>query len=73
MQCRLPNPLLREVACKGAALAFHALHIEPGFKDRVDVCLFNASSSPCRLRAENAVITLEIVRLGATPDADSAT
>lgn len=49
-------------------IASHALHIEPGFKDRVGFCLFNAGKNPCRLRAENAVITLEIVRLGATPD-----
>jgi addiction module HigA family antidote len=74
----LPRDYLGRVGAAGplaslGIIASHALHIEPGFKDRVDFCLFNASSSPCRLRAENAVITLEIVRLGATPDADIAT
>jgi addiction module HigA family antidote len=70
----LPRDYLGRVGAAGplaslGIIASHALHIEPGFKDRVDVCLFNAGSSPCRLRAENAVITLEIVRLGTTPDA----
>jgi addiction module HigA family antidote len=43
-----------------------ALHIEPGFKGHVDVCLLNAGSSPFRLRAGDPVVSLELVRLGAT-------
>lgn len=74
----LPRDYLGRVGAAGplaslGIIASYALHIAPGFKDRVDFCLFNASSSSCRLRAENAVITLEIVRLGASADAEIAT
>ncbi len=54
-------------------IATHALQIEPGFKDCVDFCLFNAGPNPLRLRPQEPVVTLEIVRLGATPDADITT
>jgi addiction module HigA family antidote len=42
-----------------------ALHIDPGFKGHVDVCLLNAGSSPFRLRAGDPVVSLELVRLSA--------
>lgn len=49
-------------------IASHTFHIEPGFKGRVDFCLFNAGARPFRLRYLDPVLSLEIARLGATPD-----
>lgn len=49
-------------------VASHAFHIGPGFKGRVDFCLFNAGARPFRLRYRDPVLSLEIARLGATPD-----
>ncbi len=49
-------------------LVCNALQIEPGFKGRVDFCLFNAGASSFRLRYLDAVLSLEISRLAAAPD-----
>lgn len=49
-------------------LVCNPLQIEPGFKGRVDFCLFNAGASSFRLRYRDSVLSLEIMRLGATPD-----
>jgi addiction module HigA family antidote len=49
-------------------IATHALQIEPGFKGRLNFCLFNAGGTTFRLRAGEPAINLEIVRLNATAD-----
>lgn len=49
-------------------LVCNALQIEPGVKGCVDFCLFNAGASSFRLRYLDAVLSLEISRLAATPD-----
>jgi len=54
-------------------LVCNALQIEPGFKGRVDFCLFNAGASSFRLRYLDSVLSLEISRLTATPDGNLAT
>jgi deoxycytidine triphosphate deaminase/addiction module HigA family antidote len=54
-------------------LTANAFHIEAGFKGRVSFCLFNAGASPFRLRPLDPVLSLEIVRLGATPDDNTTT
>lgn len=51
----------------------HALQIEPGFKDRVDFCLLNTGTTAFRARSGEPVVSLELVRLGATPHALSTT
>lgn len=50
-----------------------ALQLEPGFKGRIGICLFNASKASVRLRIGEAVLRLEIVRLGTTPNAKITT
>ena len=74
----LPRDYLGRIGAAGrltslGIIASHALQIEPGFKDRVDFCLFNAGVKACQLAAEEPVIALEIVRLGATSDRKTAT
>ncbi len=49
-------------------LASHAFQLEPGFKDEIDICLFNAGKRSLRLRAGQPFVSLEIFHLGATPD-----
>jgi len=49
-------------------VASNALQIEPGFKGRLQFCLFNAGGSPFQLRALDPVLSLEIIRLSAMPD-----
>jgi deoxycytidine triphosphate deaminase/addiction module HigA family antidote len=49
-------------------VASSALQIEPGFKGRLQFCLFNAGGSPFHLRALDPVLSLEIIRLSAMPD-----
>jgi addiction module HigA family antidote len=46
-----------------------AFQLAPGFKGRVDFCLFNARQKPLRLLTGDPVLALEIVRLGASPTA----
>lgn len=53
----------------GGILASHAFQLEPGFKGEIELCLFNASKRPLRLRAGQPLVRLEVFRLGATPDA----
>ena len=69
----LPLDYLGRVGAAGrlashGIVASHAFHIEPGFKGRVDFCLFNAGPRPFRLRHLDPVLSLEIARLGATPE-----
>lgn len=52
-------------------VAAHPFQIEPGFQGHVEFSLFNAGSRSLRLRTAEAVIGLEIIRLGAAPDFDS--
>ena len=69
----LPRDYLGRIGAAGrlaaqGIIATHAMHVEPGFKDRVAFCLFNVSGKACRLTASEPVIALEILRLGATSD-----
>jgi addiction module HigA family antidote len=48
-------------------LTSQPLQVEPGFAGRVHACLFNAGASDVRLRAEEAVLCLEISALGTAP------
>lgn len=49
------------------AIASHALHVDPGFEGKLEVCIFNAGERDFVLRAGDPVLRLEIVPLGATP------
>jgi len=47
------------------AIAGHALHVDPGFTGRLEVCIFNAGDRDFVLRAGDPVLSLEIVPLAA--------
>ncbi len=53
-------------------MASVGFQVEPGFIGHIEFCMFNAGSSPFRLRAGEPIISLEIVRLVAAPLADPA-
>jgi len=46
-----------------------ALQVEPGFKGHLEFCLFNTSRTALRLRGGEVVLSVEFIRLAATPDA----
>ncbi|HXD44137.1 MAG TPA: HigA family addiction module antitoxin [Pseudolabrys sp.] len=49
------------------AIAAHALHVDPGFAGRLEVCIFNAGDRDFVLRAGDPVLSLEIVPLAPAP------
>lgn len=74
----LPRDYLGRIGAAARLAGFGILvatvfQIEPGFKGRVDFCLFNAAGRAIRLRAQDPVLSLEIMRLTAIPDDGSAT
>lgn len=50
---------------KLGGVAAHALHIEPGFDGKLEVCVFNAGDRDFVLKAGDPVLSLEIVPLAA--------
>jgi addiction module HigA family antidote len=53
---------------KVGIVAAHAFQFEPGSKGQLDFNLFNVGDKPVHLRTGDTVLSLEIVRLGTTPD-----
>lgn len=49
------------------AVASHALHVDPGFDGKLEVCIFNAGDRDFVLKAGDPVLSLEIVPLAAVP------
>jgi len=49
------------------AVAVHALHVDPGFDGKLEVCIFNAGERDFVLKAGDPVLSLEIVPLPAAP------
>lgn len=49
------------------ALTAHALHVDPGFAGKLEVCIFNAGDRDFVLKAGDPVVSLEIVPLPAPP------
>jgi addiction module HigA family antidote len=49
------------------AVAAHALHVDPGFDGKLEVCIFNASDRAFVLKAGDPVLSLEIVPLASIP------
>ena len=45
------------------AIAAHALHVDPGFAGKLEVCIFNAGDRAFVLKAGDPVVSLEIVPL----------
>ena len=54
------------------AVAAHALHVDPGFDGKLEVCIFNAGDRDFVLKAGDPVLSLEIVPLSAVPAAPAA-
>lgn len=49
------------------AVAAHALHVDPGFDGKLEVCIFNAGDRAFVLKAGDPVLSLEIVPLTSAP------
>jgi deoxycytidine triphosphate deaminase/addiction module HigA family antidote len=49
----------------------HGFQIDPGFKGNLTFCLFNAGEQDFELRSGGPIISLEIMRLNATPRVDA--
>jgi len=49
------------------AVTAHALHVDPGFAGKLEVCIFNAGDRDFVLKAGDPVVSLEIVPLPAPP------
>jgi addiction module HigA family antidote len=49
------------------AVAAHALHVDPGFDGKLEVCIFNAGDRDFVLKAGDPVLSLEIVPLTTAP------
>jgi addiction module HigA family antidote len=49
------------------AIAAHALHVDPGFAGRLEVCIFNAGDRDFVLRTGDPVLSLEIVPVAPAP------
>lgn len=68
----LPRDYLGRIGAVGSLsgrgiIASYAMQIEPGFKGRLQFCLFNASALPFALHPRAPIICLEFVRLSPAP------
>ena len=57
----------RSALARAGILISHGLQIEPGFKGNLQFCVFNAGSQSFALRGGEAIVSLEIMPLSATP------
>jgi deoxycytidine triphosphate deaminase/addiction module HigA family antidote len=51
----------------------HGFQVDPGFKGRLQFCLFNAGGKSYELRSGDPIISLEIMPLASTPSHDEST